>query len=145
MREQRYSGRVQTCGGSIAYRNGPRPMEANRFHSSMPDEFHIPISVQWHADAVGVLKKFSDENKIITADTMKTAMARARWTVSHSQAAKFLFWAHGRKATIGGRWPYFSSNSADSSKLNESAVYSYDAPAVNLLGFLLSLFKRKQK
>ena len=147
MREQRYTNRAPTYGGNIAHRGGPRPAGASRFfnNTDAPDEMHIPVAIRWHADALTALKKLSIEDKIITADTMKTAMARAHWTVTHPQAAKFLFWAYGRRASIGGRWPHFLSNNADNSKLNENAVYSYDAPSTNLFSLFLSLFKKKQE
>lgn len=131
------------------YLNSNRPYKPYvARYGNEDDEIHVPIANNWHNDAIINLRSMTTETKTFTVEDFRVMMMRGnggaggRWTITTRQAAKFLLWAEKKRHLVEGRWDCFFSNTAETSKLNEEAIYTYKPKKFNIKEFIKNILRK---
>lgn len=135
-REQVYIGPLM--------RSGQQHRWDNNYQRQYLDEVHMPVVCVWHNAAIKELQIMVDSKADVTPSKLTDRLRYAGVSASRYEVARFLVWATNKPHLIGGNWSRYCSDTAETSGVNEQALYKYvDPPRRNLFGVLASVLKNK--
>lgn len=139
-RDSRGSTRYFSVRGP--YKTPKRPYKNNNIYR---DEIHVPVACDWHDKARYVLRKLSDIKADITPYHIQQGIyINFSTRVNIYDVAKFMVWATNKRYVVGGKWLDYVSDTAETSGVNEYAIYKYEQPPKkNLFNFIRRWLKER--